>query len=203
MYEHGIDLVVVSYRTPGDLAAFLGSLEAHRPTVPWSVTVVNVDPLADDKAVAVEWVERHPQAAGIAFDHNVGYARACNRGAQLGRREVVAFFNADVRLTPNALDECYWALKSDPAWGILGPRQVDDDGRLTAAGIVGTNEAPRHRGWHERDVGQFRDVRDDVVTVAGSAYFVRRDVWDRLRHDPLYQEVSGGAEGAMLPTPHY
>jgi len=43
----------------------------------------------------------------------------------------------------------------------------------------------------------------DCVTVSGSAYFVRRDVWDTLTNNPKYRELYPDAVGAFLPTPHY
>jgi len=39
----GINLAVINYRSPDDLQHFLMSVEKHPPTIPWSLTVVNVD----------------------------------------------------------------------------------------------------------------------------------------------------------------
>lgn len=204
MYDPGVDVVVVNYKTPRDLSGFLESLDANRPKGPWRAVVVNVEPGPDDVEVAEKWRASAPEdTLHVVRSTNVGYARACNRAAQLTNKEVVAFFNADVRLTPEAVDDCVEAILSDPTWAVLGPRQVDEHGRLTAAGIFGSGKSPRHRGWHHQDTGQFADIRDDAVTIAGSAYFVRRDVWDQLTACPLYQRAAPGAEGAFLPTPHY
>lgn len=204
--EPGVDVVVTNYRTAGDLSAFLASLHGWEPEVPHDVVVANVSPTRRDVQVASAWLEApgRERRTVVPFADNVGYARACNRGASLGRREVVALFNADVRLTPGALDTCYDALIAHPSWAILGPRQVDDEGRLTAAGIFGTNTAPRHRGWHEVDRGQYTDVRPDAVTVSGAAFFVRRAVWDELTACPIFAATAEPPpEGAFLQTPHY
>lgn len=200
MYEPGCDVVVVSYRTPADLADFLASLEAHPPTGPWSVQVVNVDPRQEDNDVAEQWCARHPdRARHFTFGTNVGYAVACNAAAARGNHEVLAFFNADVVLTAGAIDACHQALLANPARGVVGPRQVDELGRITHAGIFGTLAAPRHRGWMEQ-TDAYTDVRDDAVTVSGAAYFVRRSLWDELSACPIYQAVAPEAEGAFLPT---
>jgi hypothetical protein len=47
--------------------------------------------------------------------------------------------------------------------------------------------------------------RDQIncVTVSGSAYFVRRDVWDDMTNNKQYRELYPDAIGAFLPTPHY
>lgn len=190
--------MVVNYRTVPDLHAFIESWDAYRPEVNANLLVLDVAPL-DRKAVHVA------QAAGVGYESvsdNIGYARACNLGASLGDSDVVALFNADVELRPGAVQDCYDALLAHDDWGVLGPRQVDNTGRLTAAGIIGDEASPRHRGWHAQDRGQFQDVLE-VPTVSGSAYFCKRSVWDELTACPLYQEAAPGAAGAFLPTQHY
>jgi hypothetical protein len=39
--------------------------------------------------------------------------------------------------------------------------------------------------------------------VSGSAYFIKRKVWDFLTECPTYREVAPKARGAFLPTSHY
>lgn len=191
--------MVVNYRTSADVRAFIDSWDAYRPVVDAELLVVDVAPL-DRSAV------HDAQRSGVGYEsvpENIGYARACNLGASLGTRSVVALFNADVELRPGALQDCYEALTSHDDWGVLGPRQVDGTGRLTAAGIVGSGAAPQHRGWMQPDVGQFQDVVDDVPTVSGAAYFCKRSVWDELTNCPIYQRSAPAAAGAFLPTKHY
>jgi hypothetical protein len=59
----------------------------------------------------------------------------------------------------------------------------------------------RERGFHHPYSRTFQDVRDDAVTVSGSAYFVKRHVWDELTECPHFAWAE--AEGAFLPTRHY
>lgn len=198
----GLDVVVVNYRTPEDLSKFLASYAAFPCFWPGSLTVVNVDPLAADIAVVDRW-QGPLDINHVSFDTNVGYAVACNTGAQLGGGDVVALFNADVILSEGALTHCYEAIRAHPTWGVLGPRQVDDRNRLVGCGVFGTTREPRQRAWLQTDVGQCSDVRTDALTVSGSAYFVRREVWRFLTDCPLYQQAAPDATGAFLPTPHY
>jgi GT2 family glycosyltransferase len=200
--REGLDVVVVNYRTPGDLGGFLDSFTRHSGHVATSLTIANVAPLPGDEKLAHFFAERH-DADIVTFTENVGYARACNHAATLGDRKVLAFFNADVRLTAGALDECYGALMARPDWGVLGPRQIDDHGRYTHAGIFGTQAQPSMRGWHKRVSGAYEDIRDDAVSVSGAAYFVPRKVWADLTGCEVYREIAPDAEGAFLPTPHY
>lgn len=192
--------VVVNYRTPDDLSAFLRSFADQPPAGTWELTVVNVSPSSADRQVATEWAERMTLRI-VDHDTNVGYARACNYAALDTKGDTIAFFNADVRLTPGALETCHQALLAHDDWGVLGPRQIDDNGRFTHAGIFGTNTAPAHRAWQNRDQGQYRDIQE-AVTVSGAAYFIKRTVWEELTDCPTYQALHPGA-GAFLPTQHY
>jgi hypothetical protein len=168
------------------------------------LTIYNVAPTEADAVVAKAAQEQDGTIRVISSEENTGYARACNFAASFGcDHDVLGLFNADIILTPDSVDECVTALLSQPDWAVLGPRQVDSKGRITHAGIVGTQAAPRHRGWHRADRGQFTDVLDDVPTVSGAAYFIKRHVWDELTSCPIYRRSAPEALGAFLPTKHF
>jgi GT2 family glycosyltransferase len=194
-----IDLVVVNYRTPLDLAAFIESLNRHPPVVDATLTVVDVA-TTEAQPTTVAWAGG--QARRYAATDNIGYGRACNLGALDGVGDVIALFNADVEVTEWAVDACHDALMAKPDWAVLGPRQIDEQRRIRHAGIFGTNTSPAHRGWQETDSGQYNDIQK-AVTVSGSAYFVKRTVWEELTNCRLYREIAPHATGAFLPTSHY
>jgi len=196
----GIDVVVVDYRTPDDLAGFIGSFEEVRDEVDAVLHVALVDPLDEAQHRGVV----DPSCMNVqVFPTNVGYARACNELGSRGEREVIAFFNADTRLRPGVLAGCRQHLLDNPQVGIVGPRQVDDDCRITHGGIFGTNLHPSFGGrWRARDVGQFSEITE-TISVSGSAYFIKRECWDVLRSCPLFERVAPDAVGAFLPTQHY
>jgi GT2 family glycosyltransferase len=200
-YKPGLDLVIVNYQTAMDLRDCLASLVEVAPTVDYDLTLVNVSPLPADKLVLKDWERKAKITTYLEYSKNVGYARAVNAGLRDGQREVCVALNADILFLPDALELCHQALMAHDDWGVLGPRQIDDRGRFTHAGIFGTNTRPRHRGWHEANQGQHQDVQD-AVTVAGSAYFVKRSLWEELTACPVYQDFCG-SEGAFLPTNHY
>lgn len=208
----GIDIVVTNYRTPGDLQAFLESLDAYPPSCPWELWVCNVQPKDRDHCLGVNWA-RKTDGHHVTYYENAGYGRSCNHAASRGSREVVVFFNADVVLTENALDECYQALLSHEDWGVLGPRQVNEHGLLTHVGIFGSNQQPHFgedgKGWKEVATDtNFMGVNDAAISVAGSAYFMRREAWSEITSLPGYQEwlIENNLPrpwGALLPTPLY
>lgn len=176
--------------------------------VPTTLFIANVDPQPEDMAVAHEVVEQDSEVETFLLDFhlNVGYAKACNSVASFvpEPRTTVAFFNADTELRPGVLDSCHWLLTQNADYGIVGPKQVNRDGLITHGGIFGLRERPSFDGrWKVKDQGQFNDVRDDVVSVSGSAYFVKRACWDALAECPMFLAAAPEATGAFLPTPHY
>jgi GT2 family glycosyltransferase len=171
----GVDVVVVHYQTPDLLRDFIESYEREKfPGC--TLTVVDND-----------------------YD-NIGYARACNKGAAEGSADVILLANADTVLY--RLAECHDALLSNPEWGILGPRQVDANNRITAGGIFGTETSIGQRGWQEVDHGQYDQV-EEAMSASGSLYFIKRHVWQELTDCSFMQEAFPGIEGAFIPTPHY
>lgn len=213
-YAPGVDVVVVNYQSPEDIFAFIQTFALVQYEVPCSLTIINVDPgEEDDRAVdmAVRSSELTIPTIWGSWPRNVGYAHACNfAAASLNEyldhppRATVAFFNADTRLRSGVLDACHWELHQHKDWAVCGPRQIDDYGKITHAGIFGTMERPQLRGWQEPDEGQFNEIRDDAVSVSGSAYFAKRKVWDALTACPLFCDIVGEKPaGAFLPTQHY
>ena len=150
-----IDVVIVDYGTPGLACRCAGSLRS-------------------DLFASVEIVD--------AKSRGWSYARSVNRSLDRGQAPYVLALNADTRmLEPPDRILAIFEEHSDIA--VIGPRQIDDQGRITHAGIVGTNEKPEHRFWlrplHEV-AGQCSEEILDCVTVSGSVYFARRSVWNAL-----------------------
>jgi GT2 family glycosyltransferase len=216
----GVSAVVINYRTPSDLSDHLESiytvsLSCGDDRFLDSITVVNVDPGEDDIDVAEMWCSRinrvRPDLAAYMFvPWNCGYAFACNMASRYGNGGVLAFFNADTTFSEPVFSECYEALATNPTWGILGPRQIDETGAITHAGIFGPDAKPQIRGWKSRSQA-YDDVRSDCYSVSGSAYFVKRKVWDQLTGCETYRRsVTAYCDrnlatplGAFLPTRHY
>lgn len=140
----------------------------------------------------------------IMCNDNVGYSRACNMLGNMGGGEIVGLLNADVWLTVGDVEKIAESFDKHPEMAIMGPKQRDENGRIRHAGIEGTNTAPKHRGWgvYDPDDTLFRDYKE-MVTVSGSAYFIRRSVWDALTDDEEYRSIVPDALGPFLPTPHY
>lgn len=218
--ELGVDLVVVSYKTPHLLRQFIeaagedvaraeGPLAVHLHIVVVSDEAGDLPRPASFRSITID--EHEPTGTGTGPTRdlftNIGYNIAVNDAATGGVQPVIIACNADVLfLGPGSIIEHLAREITDHEdWGIVGPRQVRRDGPrdlFTYAGIDGTYQKPDDRLWGVVDDGQASTVRD-VTIVAGSAFAIRRALWDELTACRKYRAVVPGATGAMLPTAHW
>lgn len=194
---------MVAYHSTTDLERFVQSYERCQPELLETIlTIVLVEATEEEIAAT----QRFSRSYNLRFHPaNIGYNVACNHAAReigiIYPLNTMAFFNADTELKPGVLEGCYAHLQQ-PNVGIVGPRQVNRQNQITHAGIAGTHTAPAHRGWKQPDHGQFNTPLD-CVTVSGSAYFMRRDVYDYLSECPIFKVSDPSATGAFLTAQHY
>lgn len=190
-----LDIVVTNYRTPDLLRRHIHAYERHRSELyETRLTIIDVDPITPLEVSGHNYV---------VVDHNCGYAKACNLGAWLTSGRLLAFMNADARLSDNrCVDRCIEFLDKHPEVAVVGPLQVDSTGMVTHGGIFGTLEKPVERGFKARRTKGLLDDQQ-AVTVSGSAYFTKRDVWDSMTNCATYRKLHPDAGGAFLPTPHF
>jgi len=200
-----IDLCVVNHNTSTLLERLFDHLHKNISVANKSWKLYLADNDSTDNTI--DWLKNKSsqyQIDGLCLNKNIGYSAACNQLAARGSSEIIGLLNADVWLTNSDVNCIKDIFDSDPTIHILGPKQRDEHGLIRHAGIIGTNTAPKHRGWMEPDMGD-RLYRDRVkcVTVSGSAYFIRRYVWNNLTYNQQYRQLVPNAVGAFLPTPHY
>jgi GT2 family glycosyltransferase len=204
-----IDLCVVNYNSRKELQRLLDVLHSdlNGPNgalvKEWNLYITD----NDSKDDSIDWLRENEEKYLIErtfLRKNIGYSAAANMMVANSKSDIVAILNADVWFTSSDIIKIQNLFDENPDMHIFGPKQRDEHGFITHAGIVGTNTSPKHRGWKEHDPSDilYKD-RVECVTVSGSAYFVRRDVWNDLTNHPKYREMYPNATGAFLPTPHY
>jgi GT2 family glycosyltransferase len=190
-----IDLVVVNYKTYDMIQTFIDRFYRFRPSTP--NRLILIDNASDESKLSK--VNTH-DAIVVAFEENVGYARACNYGAAMGNSKYIALLNSDIEFINNTcIDQCVQFLENNPDVGVVGPFQVNSAGagrRVTNAGIFGTGDKPKHRGWMELDRNQYRE-NCEALMVMGSALIVRRAAWETIAEDPIFRKHWPYALGAM------
>lgn len=200
-----IDLCIVNHNTRSLLERFLDTLHEgiEGKEKFWNLYLADNESNDD----TINWLRSNESKYSINridLNNNIGYSAACNKLATHGSNEIIGLLNADVWLTNEDVAKICKIFNEEKDIHILGPKQRDEYGLIRHAGIVGTNTQPRHRGWMEPDPSDslYKD-RVNCVTVSGSAYFIRRSVWDALTNDEQYKKMYPQATGAFLPTPHY
>ncbi|MGO1118072.1 glycosyltransferase family 2 protein [Rhodovibrionaceae bacterium A322] len=123
---------------------------------------------------------------------NLGFGRACNKGAALGQGEFVLFLNPDTKVTPWAVAASVKELarpENDDV-AILGAQLLNDDGsiarccaRLPSAGNFWSMVFGLHRLFPARAGGMLMTDWDhaksrDVDHVMGAFYLVRRRLFE-------------------------
>lgn len=204
-----IDLCVVNYNTRPLLQRFLDTLHSDLDdpngalVKSWNLYITD-NGSSDDFIPWMRQSEERYRIDRTYLRENIGYSAAVNMMASKSTGDIVGVLNGDVWMTTSDCVKIQDIFDENPDIHILGPKQRDENGFITHAGIIGTNIAPKHRGWREHDPQDilYKD-RINCVTVSGSAYFVRRDVWDALTNNEKYREIYPNAIGAFLPTPHY
>jgi len=196
--------IVVNYHTDELLYEFLRSYREFVDQDYRRLVVVDVE---GDPARSFEsrWRDM-PVSNWLTDTENCGYAQAVNWAVSSQSEsdfDNIAIFNADTKFIDHFIvDSCVDLLDSNDDIAVVGPMQFDSQGRITHAGIFGTNDKPFHRAWLSRDKDAHRYVAD-CVSVSGSAYFIKRKVWDEMFNCHLYKEIDPDSKGAMLQTPHY
>lgn len=117
-----IDVVIVSANTREMTLGCVSEL-----THPLLARVIVVDNGSDDgtaEAIAERFGER---VQVVRLDRAVGFAAACNRGAERGSAPYVLFLNSDILLTPGAIAGLLEALRGYPGAVAAGGRLVDPE----------------------------------------------------------------------------
>jgi len=200
-----IDLCVVNHNSAQLLKRLLDTLHSDLDKVEkvWKLYITD-NHSTDDFINIMRENSYNYLIDNLFLRKNIGYSAACNEMVSNSKSDIVALLNGDVWLSSADCLAIQEIFDANPDIHILGPKQRDENGFITHAGIIGTNTSPKHRGWREHDPNDllYKD-RISCVTVSGSAYFVRREVWDAMTNNEEYNKLCPGAIGAFLPTPHY
>ena len=178
-----LSICILSWNTEGLTRDCLASLHADPQSENWQVIVVDND--STDGSVAM--VQRQfPVVELIRSPTNLGFAGGNNLAFTHARGEHLLLLNSDTRVPVGALGHLLDHLRQHQAVGAVGPRLVDDDGRLElscgrAPGLIPEifHKLLLHRvfpffrfgTWHHRETR-------DVGWVTGACLMVRSQALD-------------------------
>jgi GT2 family glycosyltransferase len=122
-----LSIVIVNWNVCGFLRDCLRSLHDQMLMARGSWEVIVVDNASDDGSV--EMIRREfPEAALLANDENVGFARANNQGFAISRGRYVLLLNPDTIVLDHAVDAMVRRMKARPEVAALGCHLVNADG---------------------------------------------------------------------------
>jgi GT2 family glycosyltransferase len=117
-----VDAVVVAYNSRATLRACVAPLAA----LPWAAVTVVDNASPDDSSDVVADLPVNV----IRSPHNGGFSYGCNLGSAGGSAPYVLLLNPDARLAPADLSALVEALEANPEAALVGPRILDEEGRL-------------------------------------------------------------------------
>lgn len=126
-----LSIIIVAYRSRGELGACLGSIP--RELAGGVVEVVVVDNSLDSDGTG-EWVGgAYPWVNYVVPSENLGFGRGNNLGFGRTSGEVVLFLNPDTVCDETALAHCLARVRGERELGLISPRLVMVDGEMDLA----------------------------------------------------------------------
>jgi N-acetylglucosaminyl-diphospho-decaprenol L-rhamnosyltransferase len=120
-----VSIVIVAHSEWHELARGLQSIREHAGM---PVQIIYVDNASTDDTLP--WVRtHHPEVEIVELAQNIGVV-ARQHGLARAKAALTMFLDSDAALTPGALPTMVEAMRSNPSWGLIGPRLVGDDGGL-------------------------------------------------------------------------
>jgi len=185
-----VSAIVVTYHTGPSLWECLEGVAAD-PAVGEVVVVNNGNPELQEKRLRA-FVEEHADKFVLLHGHgNVGFAKACNLGAQKARGAYLLFLNPDAVLQPGSVDALIDAGRSRSGIWLSGGRLLD---------VFGKEQRGARRGkltiWNA--ASSFSGLSGLLTRFGGERF---KDVhWDK---EPLPAEpvVLPTVSGALMLTP--
>jgi GT2 family glycosyltransferase len=122
-----LSVIIINFKTPDYTFECVQSIFDNVPAIGFEVIVV--DNGSEDGSL--EWIrEAFPQVLCIQTGANLGFSKANNLGIHNARGEYVLLLNSDTKILDQSLDRLLEYLSSHPQAGVVGPRQVDGEGKL-------------------------------------------------------------------------
>jgi GT2 family glycosyltransferase/acetyltransferase-like isoleucine patch superfamily enzyme len=121
-----VSVVVVSYNTRDWIVRCLDSLAVSTSHELDVIVVDNASRDGSADAVAAAF----PDATIIRNEHNLGFARAVNQGAEAAKGDYLLLLNPDGYVEPGSLDALVAFARAHPEYVIVGGRTVTPDGDL-------------------------------------------------------------------------
>ncbi|HFB52652.1 MAG TPA: glycosyltransferase, partial [Anaerolineae bacterium] len=165
----------------------LSALYANtEPTVPFEVIIVDNGSTDDTPQFLQTAQTQYPNLRVISNAENVGFARACNQGAQAAAGEFILFLNNDTEVQPGWLAAMLNTIQSNPNAAVVGSKLLFPDGTIQHAGVaivadanLGIPVSAWHIGYLHQDSAAFNKLRV-LQAVTAACMLVKKEVFTEV-----------------------
>lgn len=117
------------------------------------------------------------------------YSQGLNLGAKKATGKYLAYFNNDVAITKNYLENLVKKFEKDPKLAIAQGKLLNykDHQKIDSAGeTMDFFGNPITLGFGEKDLGQY-DHMEEILSASGSACMIKKNLFDKIGgYDPKY-----------------
>ncbi|MTI61417.1 MAG: glycosyltransferase [Firmicutes bacterium] len=168
--KNPVDLIIVNYNTLDYLKKCLASIKSKTRE---DYNIIVVDNGSSDGSK--EYLKKQENILLIENKENLGYARACNQGIIAGSAEYIVLLNSDIEVTTDWLGKMIKAAAGDDV-AVVGPKLINKEGLIVGAGVDSLRDDFKPRGWKELDRPGVYDQQEDLLSVGGACYLIKRDL---------------------------
>jgi len=122
-----LSIIIVNWNVKYLLSNCLNSIKEYLSDIDYEVIVID-NASTDSSAQILK--ERYPWIRLIENKENQGFARANNQGFKMAKGKYILILNPDTIIKKNSIQKMIKRLESDPEIGIVGPRIVNEDGKI-------------------------------------------------------------------------
>lgn len=126
-----LSIIIVAYKSRGEIEACLGSLPRELGGVKIEVIVVDNSLNEDGTTTAIR--ENFAHVVAVNPGENLGFGRGNNLGFQKSSGENILFLNPDTVCNSEALSHCISRIRSENDIGLISPKLVLVDGSMDLA----------------------------------------------------------------------
>jgi GT2 family glycosyltransferase len=191
MFEHPTVSLIIPLYSRADLTRrCLETIRENTDEVAFEVILV--DDTAD--AETKELLDLVNGARIVRNEQNQGYLRSVNRGAAAARGQWLVLCNNDIEVSPAWLKAMLECAESKDAVGVVAPKFVSPDGRLSEAGGIMWCDATGVNYGRGDDPTRFQyEYSREIDYGSAAALMVRVELWQEVggfdeRYTPMYYE---------------
>ncbi|HEY6805816.1 MAG TPA: glycosyltransferase family 2 protein [Pyrinomonadaceae bacterium] len=128
-------IIIINWNGGELLKRCLDSIEQFPPSVAYEIVVVDNDSTDGSR----EWLETQSvqspksKVTLIKNNANVGFGQANNVAFRATTQPLLFLLNSDAKVTAGSIDTLIETIKSNPKFGVVGPRLHNPDGTLQAS----------------------------------------------------------------------